>query len=595
MRAPTARARLAALPALLLTACLALPAPPSPPGDAPALPLQVGEERIVELHALRLDVKGFEQVVTKQDVLALPRAVREDLWLYDLDLQGGDGTPHLLDNALASIRALDTTDGKLGPAERNMVRLLNMTAATADLSGTALQELLSLGPQVGIPSQEVLAEAMGVDADAPFLDTEVVARSLVKNVISTHPNARWRRGAVDAAHPDGRWPVAEGHLPVTLEDVASDLTSLTARYGPYADKGQFHPGFMVGVTQAPLLQPDFRMVIRANANALPFKGVDLDTASVGNVGSIGKEAAPLFDFGDPDWLRIEGITPKPAVTRMTFQLVEHPEFLAPGTSPLPLPQGNGAVWRAPPWSIERLVSDAGLMAFAKRQYQRQFMVGDDPTPLFQIDIQDGWMKMTSKADVGAPPPPLYLWDLIAQVVQVRLHDGPDPDAPEIGALAEGEADVRLSLEDVQVGVTAAQITEAIRGNVQRDPSGLVKAAAHIIDQRAGAPDLFFVHPAAGSGPHAGTDWLYFVAADDLASDSGRDIAAYQHPGFYGDEALTLKLSNKLEVDGDTTHHKVRVSPGETWYCEDDGGRVFRLRILPKPSPARLRLAVGRVR
>jgi len=575
----------------LCAACVHLPEPPVAPYEGPPIPLAQGERRVVELYSLRLDVHGFEQVVTKADVLSLPTKVRERMWLYDLDLAGGAGKPRLIDNALARIRALPADDAKLGAAERNMIRLLNMTAANAELAGTALENLLSMGPQVGIPAQEVLAESMGVDVDAPFLSNDVVAKAMVEGVVRSHPNTRFRHGAPTDAHPDGQIPVPPGHVPVTLEDIASDLANLTTRFGPYDADGEYHPGFLVGVLEAPVLEPDFKMIIRANANALPYKGADLSHGAVGSVASIGKEGVPLFDFSDPDWLRLEGIRPEPTVTTMTFQLVEHPEFLAPGTSPLPKPMGNSTVWQAPVWSLERVIAQAGLDAFAGRDWSKSFHVGSDPAPLFEINIADGWMVMTAKGDIAAPPPPVYLWDLINQVVQVRLHDGPDLSNPTVGAIAEGQANVRFTLSDVSIGVSAEQITAAIRRNLQTDPSGLVGAAAALIPQHSGAPDLFYMRPRADAGKYAHTDWLYFIAASDLPDDSGRDHSAYSKPGFFADAGLKVKISDKRPVAGDTEHEKVPISPGDVIYAVDDQAVRYRIEVLAKPSPARIRLAI----
>ena len=84
--------------------------------------LAVGESRVIELYAIRLDVTNFEEIVTKEDILQLPKKIRENLWLYNLDITGKSGTPRLLDNALAQIRSLPDDDPSLTLAERNMER-----------------------------------------------------------------------------------------------------------------------------------------------------------------------------------------------------------------------------------------------------------------------------------------------------------------------------------------------------------------------------------------------------------------------------------------------------------------------------------------
>lgn len=569
---------------LLMTACLVLPEPPAPlPTGSPAL-LSVGDAREVELHAMRLDVSGYEQVLSKADILALPQKVRRNTWLYNLDLRGHDGSPRLLDNALGQIRGKDPKAPELSIAEANMIGLLNMTPANADLTGTRVEQLLALGPKVGIPSEEVLANALGVDVDAPFLSRDALAKAVVQGVIGSHPNAGTRPGKKTAAHPDGRIPVPIGFLPVTLEDIAFDLKNLPQRFGPYADGGLYHPGFMVGTTEARLLTDDFKMTVRANANALPFKGVDLGNGEVGSVPSIGRDGDGLFDFDDPDWLRIEGIAAKPAVAEMTFQLVEHPQLIEPGDSPLPTPTGNGKVWTLPPWTIERSIAQAGLETFQKRVYSKSFFIGDDPVALFTMTIDHGWLTMTSKGAVGDPPKPLYVWDLMNEVAQVRMHDGGIP---------EGKADVRFTLRDVAVGVTADQIEQMVRRNLEQDPTSLVDAAAFLLDQHAGAPDVFYYRPRHGS-PHAGSDWLYFVNDKDLPEDGPHKIADYVRPGFWSDAALTQPAGGKLAVDGDDAHHKVQIQAGDVLYCADHQAQVFRLDVLAKPSQARVHLRVTRV-
>ena len=64
-------------------------------------PLSVGSSRELELTAVRFDVTNFEKRLTRDDLLRLPRDVRERAWLLDLDLSNGPNSPRLLDNALS--------------------------------------------------------------------------------------------------------------------------------------------------------------------------------------------------------------------------------------------------------------------------------------------------------------------------------------------------------------------------------------------------------------------------------------------------------------------------------------------------------------
>ncbi len=596
LRTAVAKAALAGLGvclAIFPAGCLELPAAPEPPAAGPATAIAPGQSRDVVLYAIRLDVQGFEQEIGLADLLALPASVREDMWLYDLDLNGHDGSPRLLDNALSQIRDKDPYAAGLSVAERNMIRLLNMTPGDADLRGTRIEELLALGPKIGIPSAQVLADAMGILVDDPFVAHDALGKAVVAGVISSHPNARTRPGPKSAAHPDGRIPVPAGHLPVTLADVISKLTNLPDRFGPYDSNGVYHPGFVVGASEADVLRDGFKMIIKANANALPFKGVELSNGAIGSVPSIGKDGGSLFDFNDPEWLQIVGLTAKPAVTKMTFQMVEHPTWVKPGNSPVPAPWGNSPVWQAPSWAIERVIAEAAMAAYSTRDYSKAYHIGANPDPLFTVAINKGWMSMQTKGDIGTPPPPMYIWDLMSEVAQVRLHDGPDPLAPDQDKIPEGGANVRFALTDIEVGVTAEQITAMVRRNLERDASSLIGTAGHIIDQHAGAPDIFYYRPRASSAD-AGTDWLYFVHPEDIPDKGEGAGRKYARPGFFADAGLDQKLSTTAWVDGDERHEKVKISAGDVLFVADEAGVVYRVEVRAKPSPARIRLTITRV-
>jgi hypothetical protein len=574
-------------------------AAPEPPPDA-APDLAVGETREVELYAIRFDVSGYEQVMTKADILGLPKSVREKLWLYDLDLVGHSGTPRLVDNAIGQIKAIPLDDPSLSPAERNMVRLLSMTPDTANLAGTPMEELLDLSPKVGFHPAEVLASAIGIGVEDPFLPNQAVTDAVVELLIGTHPNAQTRYGRPTSQYPDGRYPVPPGHLPMTLEDAASDLAGMTAKFGEYDQGGVYHPGFVAGLTHSKILTDGFKMTVRANANALPFKGLDLSAGRRGNISSIGKDGAELFDFSDPEWIRIEGLAEKVSVAEMTFQILEFPEYLEPGSSPLPGPWGDAESWKAPPWTLERIVTQAAFNAFRQRVFAADYFLADPATPLFHLGIQEGWMELTTQGNLGNPPAPLYLWDLILMTAQVRLHDGPDPDQPELARISEGMAHVGFKLHDVPCGVIANQVADAIRINLEADPSSLISVAGVILDQSGGgSPDLYYYHPRHDAPQAVQGDWLYYITAADipLAADGSpvKDYGAYPTVGFFSDPDLTAKLSTTAFVDGDAAHEKVQVEVGEVLYAADDTGGVYRIDVLGKPSPSALNLAVTRMK
>ncbi len=560
--------------------------------------LAVGESREVELYAIRLDVTDFTEEVTKAKVLSLPASVRQNLWLYDLDMTGESGRPRLLDNTMAQIKAMDVSDPSLTQAERNMVRLLSMTPDTADLSRTSMEPLLDIAPKVGFAAAEILAEAVGIGVEDSFLSDHAVTSAVVDAIIRSHPNALYRPGKKTDDNPDGLVPVPWGHLPVTLEDAASDMTSLATRFGPYQQDGVYHPGFVVDA-YAELLGDDFKMILKANANALPYKGVDLTSASRGNVASIGKESAPMFDFSDPDWIQIEGLQPTVVVERMVFQILEHPEFLPGSSSPLPTPTGNSPVWIAPSWTLEHLVARAGLNMYGDHQFYKEYYLTSPDNPLFVLDIDAGWMTITTLGDVGSPPPPLYIWDLFLEVAQARLHDGPDPANPAADPIAEGEAHVRFTLTDIEVGITAEQVADAIRLNLEEDPSGLISVAGVLLDQSAGVPDFFYYRPRPDGTEASEGDWLYYITADDLPLDDNgapvRDFADYTRLGFFADPDLTLEISAPTPSDGDILHRKIEIEPGDLLYAGDDSEKVYSIEVLDKPSRAKVALRIERLR
>ena len=598
MRRPVTAA--AALLPLLFAACLSLEVAEEPPPT----PLASGEERIVTLSFVRFDVTDYEERSTRQDLLALPAEVRRRLWLYDLDLTTGSGA-RLLDAALTQIRDTPLDSPDLAAAERNLVRILRMTPDTADVGSTFVEQLFALAPRVGLAAPAILARALGIGVEDPILTTDDVKHAVLRHLVGTHPNARRRPGPVTPEHPDGLYDVPFGHLPVTLEDCASNLASLVEKLGPVVgENGGYHPGILVDAqAESPdgILGDDFAVVVRVDTNALPYKGLDATDGSVGNVSSLRSEAATLIDFNDPDWLVIEGLHVEQlnAISSVTLRIAEDDRFHAGGTSLLPAPWGDSSVWTAPRWSLEHIVADAALQRYRDRRYEETYLSpsdsGDDEDPLLTLSIDEGFLCIETKAGLGDPPPPQYVWDLILEIAQIRLHDGPDAAAPDRDRLAEGEASVELTVRDLDIGLTVERLTETIRANLQADPSLLVEVAERIMDNARGAPDFYYYRPR-DVPPELSGDYLYFVAPEDIPKDDAglpvRDYSAYARPGFFVDAELTVPASSTQPLEGDTTHEKVRVEAGTVVFFEDDAGARFELEVLPKASrftlPIRLR-------
>ncbi|HSN97301.1 MAG TPA: hypothetical protein VLS89_03350 [Candidatus Nanopelagicales bacterium] len=548
----------------------------------PATELGVGQSRTVELRFLRFDVDRFKQTLTLEDLRALPPRVLEQTWLLDMDMGP------MVGNALQQIAWMPAEEATAMPQPaRNLWKLLNLTAESTDLGGTSLEPLIGLGMAVGLPPSIILADLAQVSENAPLISTDITAQAVLQNVVGTHPNAQLRQGPVDEAHPDGIYPVAPHSIPVYLADVVNNFEDLAARFGPAGN----HPGFVVSSSPVMAATEDFQMTVRVDINALPYKGIDATDATVASVNSTGSQLDDLFDFSQPDWLTLEGLTEDLRIGELTMAIREDDAFIPPGDSRQPLPYGNSPVWDTPPWQMEHLLASAG---FARGQtipahcavYAPQG-TGEDPFEAVEVCIDDtGWVEIEVDESVvleDPPPPPSYFWDVLLEVAQVRMHDG---------GLAEGEADVEITVRDVPVGISTAELTQQIRANIQADPASLRGVAEQLNENTAGDADFYYYQTADQS------DWLFFVAPEDIRLDEQGDPArpyAYQRPGFYADPELTQELSSTEPVDGDVDHEKVRIEPGATLYFEDDAGQVYRIEVGAKPSRHRVSLTLTRVR
>ena len=549
--------------------------------------MSVGETRRTELRFLRFDVTNFEQTLTRQDILELPRDVRERLWLLDLDLRGGPTTPRLLDNALEAIKALEPAS--LSAAAQNMQRLLRMTPDSAELEGTALEELLGLAPVLGLAPARVLADLLGIDVEDEILSPTVVSSAVLDLVIATHPHAQQRLGPPTSENPRGIYPVEPGTLPITLADAVSDFSPLPRRFGETFVDGVYHPGFLVGDTRARVLGDDFQITVRANANALPFKGVDLTNAGPASVNSVPSQIEEIFDFDNPGWLTIEGLIPgEPVIEEMTFRIVEDDRFHFGGRSPLPSGRGSSPAWVLAPYTLERVLLGGGRRAFSSQRAEVRYVQPGQVDPLFLATVEDGWQRIEVLGGVGAPPAPSYLWDLILEIGQVRVHDG---------GLAEGEGDVEFPLRDVPIGTTSDLIERTMRENLSADPNALLDIAIELSDTTRGQADFYYVRTEADVDAEQLGDWLFFIIESDIRKDDAGERVrpyAYASVGFFADSDLTERISSRIEVDGDTAHEKVKVAPGDILYVGGTGNDVYEINVVDKPSLARLRLDVTRV-
>lgn len=553
---------------------------PSTGADSPPAEMAVGETRTVELRYMRLDVEGFQNELTLEELRAMPRRILQDVWLADLDIT------QLMVNSLVKLRDLsDEEVADLTPAARNMRTLLLFTPDNAVLDGTKLEELVALSAAVGIPPAKALANLFATEVTGEFIPPQIVAEVMLDLVVGSHPNTQSRRGPVDAEHPDGMWPVAPRSVPLTLADVITNFEDMSERFGPIDG----HPGFVEEAKGITVIEDDFRMTTRVNANALPFKGIDLTSASVASVNSIAAQIETAHDYSSPDWIQIDGLVEDPRVERLTFTVLEHDDWVPGGDTREPLPSGSSPAWDLDPWIFERLITQmAQVKALEVPAHCDSYELGTG-AEAFRACIDDtGWVELSTFNDVGSPPPPAYLWDLDLEIAQVRLHDG---------GLAEGDADIALTINDVSVGVTPEVLIEQTRKNLELHPEALAEFASLITKSTVGDADFYYYRPAVDAAAADQGDWLYFVVPSDLRlDDEGHPVRdyAYAVPGFYADADLSEKISSAEEVDGDELHEKVRIEPGDVLYVQDDEGRVFELAVGEKPSRARVSLDLTRV-
>ncbi len=563
---------------LALSACSEDTTPVS--GKDEASPIAVGESRELQLRYLALDVQGFDNRLSLEDLRAMPRSILADVWLTDLDV-----TP-LMVNSLEQLRTLSPEEvEQLDPAAQNMRSLLLMTPDNADLEGTSLEELISLSASVGIPPAKALGNLLAVGVTDDFIPPDVVADVMLQQVISTHPNAKWRRGPIDSEHPDGLYPVTPNSIPLTLIDVVTNFEDMAERFGPLGN----HPGFISEARGLTVVEEDFEMSTKVNANALPFKGADLGVAAVASVNSVGSQIETVHDYSDPEWMDIVGLVPNPMVSQLTFRVTENDAFIPGGPSREPAGQGDSPGWDLPDWEFERLILEMGReLAGQIPPHCDSYELGTGAEAFTACVDEDGWVTMETFNDLGNPPPPGYLWDLILEIAQVRLHDG---------GLAEGDADVALSLRDVEVGVETDELISQTRMNLEQNPEALREFASLITDSTRGDADFYYVRVGDEGLAEDQGDWLYFVNEDDLRLDEeGRPVReyGYEAPGFFADRDLTNKVSTTDGVNGDTAHEKVRIEAGDVLYVLDDDGQRFEIRVGTKPSRSWVSVEVTRL-
>lgn len=440
-----------------------------------------------------------------------------------------------------------------GQAERNLFRLLNMSPDDADLRGSSIEELIEVANALGLPAPRILGQLLDAPVEQPFVSLEIVADVVLEQLIGTHPQI-------------SRDAQGQPTLKLTMDDLRKDLSTLAGRFGP----SQGHPGFLRGSSFAQVFEPGFRMTLNAESNLERFDGLDASRQRKDYISIARSDQALTFDFLDPQTFNIVGLSDEPVVD-LEIAIEESSSFLRAGSARQGNPdaarqgfyRGDGQVWSQPEWELGPIVAEAAYRQYhdkySAQQYERALSYDAGAvTAAATLTWSRGWVTMQTAAGVGNPPMPLYLWDLLLEVAQLRLHDG---------GLAYGEADVAFKLKGLPVGLDADALIERLRPSLQAQGARLSELLVGQQGLASSGCDLYLVE---GQGGLA----LYFRGPQETPTPY-----PYATAGMYSDAALTQKLSSlSLPGHDDLTHEKLKPVAGQTLYYEDDERRRWRVEI-----------------
>lgn len=403
---------------------------------------------------LRLDKLALGELLTPADQACIV--------LTTLDL--GPLVENAL-KALADPEAWWGGDPGWGPVETSLASLLVMSPDTADLAGTQLDAVMDLSRRLGLAPGRILADLLGLAPTAPFLASDVVAGVMIDLLIASHPNFE---PTFDDCASRPAVPQGPGEMVVTLADGLADLAPLGEKYGRVERDGALvHPGFLAEAPTAALFTPAFAMVVRGSGNVSVRPGLRPGEGFASHVVPP-PAGTPILDldFSDPDTFTIVGLEPEPTAA-LTLGVLEHPFFVPLASADAPR---GGPVWDVPQWTLEHIVAEASFRGFSPLWPGGQTFAYDlgSITDAAVVTWDEGEVVVDVVADLGPPPPTAYIWDLIVDVAQARLHD----DGMG-GTLGEGEANVRLALPPLPIGLDAAQLVEAMRPALEAQKQTLI--------------------------------------------------------------------------------------------------------------------------
>jgi hypothetical protein len=439
-------------------------------------------------------------------------------------------------------------------AEYSLVRVLTMTPANSVVDGTSISGLQEMADFLGIGGgfSQILSETLKIGITEEFLDTDIVVLAMKENLLGSHPYFE-----------------TTDLMSVTLADALSDLETLGTKMGPVGDHpGVIDPSYPV---HGEVFTDAFRMKVTASSNMRVVDGVDL-SVDKDYVAVIADTTGPTyddtleFDFYDPDRFDLVGLAATPVVD-LRFNVYEAPDFIdscvddsacqgnLPGS-----PRDSSSVWALDPWELETIVAYGGTLKYGSLSNYLSYLFGASTINVGQDGDPLGWSRFYTLFSLGSPPGDQYVWELINEVAQVALHDTP------YTTFAEGDADVSFTVEDIEVGITGAEVKDKVRPFLEEQKGEL---ADYLLgDYQKYNGDVDFTWRRQDDGEAA----LHFVTESELRPDL---TWRWDTPGFFADEALATRLSTN-----NGTHEVYEPQQGESVvYVEDSEGVVYRLKLL----------------
>jgi hypothetical protein len=548
--------------------------------EAPApLTLEMNKDEVAELFGDRADeilLLELDSTPLLTSTLTTVRDACGPAWQFD------DPDPHHDCSLTALGQTFVGPDGTWQTSpEYAMVRLLTMTSANVDVSGTSSEGLAELADALSWIIDDygtILSDVLGIPRTSTVITTDGLVASFRDNFVASHP-----------AVGEG------GRLGLTLEDALSNLATLADRYGPMGEHpGVLDPSFPV---QGEVFGSDFKMIAEADSNLRLVEGVDADSgadgAGKGYASVVVDEIGPSyedeleFDFNDPEKFRVEGLV-EDLVVDMRFALGESPQYIPSCTSSavcqgnLPgAPTSPQSVWSLDPWQFEYLVTYAAYLDYvALPPFSVSYLLGSASVDVGQNGNPLGWIEYFVFLGLGNPPEDQFVWETILEVAQVRLHDSGFATFPEGVGLA-------FTIEDIPCGLSGSEAAEAVRPYLQEQASDISDFLLGDYKDQNDAVDFYYRRAEDGRA------YVYFAAAEDRPEGAAYD---YARPGLYEDSALASKASaTALAGVADTSHEKLALPAGEShYYFEDDTGTRYRARFVVGDDDSSVEVSVSEV-